>query len=312
MHNEKIKMKEFLDKLWQNPAILKTSMRKKENQILSFLRENQAQLQKVFASADYFPNMSWSEVVALLLSELIEKVLESISPRLERIKQSLLQSDLIQQFDVNAHIDSETFKQFLVAMKKNKAVRDQYIIVFEMISLEYFERYLPLAFEKRKNIFTEVIRREKLDIDINLVPKYINLVSLFRPLYYLKFPYKKGLDQLISLSEAQKDKNLYEQALNGMKEYIQDELGLLPEKIYKPGFESFLSATDNPGISGVSRLINIMANRSMDFDPSVKADRGAESPDKSWFHINRRNAKNFGYDIRFLEELYQIAGDKGW
>jgi hypothetical protein len=312
MQNEKQKMKEFLDKLWQNPAILKTSMGKKENQILSFLRENQAQLQKVFASADYFPNMSWNEAVALLLSELIEKVLEAISPRLERIKQNLLQSDLIQQFDPNADIDSEAFKQFLVAMMKNKPVRDQYIIVFEMISLEYFERYLPLAFEKRKTIFTEVIRRERLDIDINLVPKYINLVSLFRPLYYLKFPYKKGLDQLISLSEAQKDKKLYEQALNGMREYIQDELGVLPEKIFKPGFESFLSATDNPDISGVSRLINIMANRCMDFDPSVKADRGAESPDKSWFNINRRNAKNFGYDIRFLEELYQIAGDKGW
>lgn len=312
MENEKRKMKEFLDKLWQNPAILKASMGKKENQILSFLRENQAQLQKVFASSDYFPNMSWNEAVALLLNELVEKVLDSISPKLDRIKQNLLQPALLQQFDSTADIDSDVFKKFLVSMMKNKPVRDQYIIVFEMISLEYFERYLPFAFEKRKTIFTEVIRRERLDIDINLVPKYINLVSLFRPLYFHKFPYKKGLDQHISLNDAQKDKKLYEQAINGMKDYLEEELGPLPEKIFRPGCESFLSATDNPDISGISRLINIMANRCMDFDPSVKADRGAESPDKSWFNINRRNAKNFGYDVRFLEELYQVAGDKGW
>lgn len=312
METEKQKMKEFLDKLWQNPAILKTSMGKKENQILSFLRENQGQLQKVFASADYFPNMSWNEAIALLLAELIEKVLESISPRIDRIKQNLLQPGLIKHFDPNADVEAEEFKKFLVAMMKIKPVRDQYIIVIETISLEYFERYMPVAIEKRKTIYTEIIRRERLDMDVNLVPKYINLACLFRPLFFHRFPYKKGLNELISLNEAQRDQKLYDQAMNGMNEYINKELGNMPEKIYRPGMESCLNAVEKPDISGVSRLINIMVNRCMDFDPTMKADRGAESPDKSWFNINRRNAKNFGYDIRFLDELYQIAGDKGW
>ncbi len=312
MENEKQKMKDFLDKLWQNPAILKTSMGKKENQILSFLKENQGQLQKVFASADYFPNMSWNEAVALLLSELIEKVLETISPRIDRIKQNLLQPELIRYFDPSANIDAGTFKDFLVAMMKHKPVRDQYILVIETISLEYFERYMVHAIEKKKTIYTELIRRERLDMDITLVPKYLNLASLFRPLFFLKFPFKRSSNDMISLSDAMKDKKTYETAKVGFKDFLNDELGRMPERIYLPGMESHVSATENPDISAVSRLINIMVNRCIDFDPSVKVDRGAETPDKSWFNINRKNAKNYGYDARFLEELYHIAGDKGW
>jgi hypothetical protein len=43
-----------------------------------------------------------------------------------------------------------------------------------------------------------------------------------------------------------------------------------------------------------------------------KVDRGAESPDKSWFSIAKKNADYYGFDRRMLDELYMIAGDNNW
>jgi len=46
--------------------------------------------------------------------------------------------------------------------------------------------------------------------------------------------------------------------------------------------------------------------------PVTRVDRGAVSPDKSWFNISRRNFKFYGFDIKLLDELYKIAGENGW
>jgi hypothetical protein len=41
-------------------------------------------------------------------------------------------------------------------------------------------------------------------------------------------------------------------------------------------------------------------------------DRGADSPDKSWFNVSRRNARWRGLDVSMLDELYTIAAENGW
>ena len=47
-------------------------------------------------------------------------------------------------------------------------------------------------------------------------------------------------------------------------------------------------------------------------DINTRVDRGAESPDKSWFSIARRNYKFYGFDIKMLDELYKTAAENGW
>jgi hypothetical protein len=41
-------------------------------------------------------------------------------------------------------------------------------------------------------------------------------------------------------------------------------------------------------------------------------DRGADTPDKSWFSIARRNFKFYGYDVKMIDEFYKIAAENGW
>ena len=63
---------------------------------------------------------------------------------------------------------------------------------------------------------------------------------------------------------------------------------------------------------GSSRFLYILCSRFHNFKPMAKVDRGAETPDKSWFAIARKNAKLFGFEKNMLEEFYRIAGDNNW
>ena len=65
-------------------------------------------------------------------------------------------------------------------------------------------------------------------------------------------------------------------------------------------------------VEAVSRLAAILALRGRALAPALVVDRGADSPDKSWFNVNRRNARWHGLDPLMLDELYTIAAENGW
>lgn len=312
MQTERYKMREFLGKLWMNPALQKTSIDKKENQVLIFLRENQAQLQKIFAQQDYFPNLSWNEAVTLLLTELVDKLLESIAPKIDFIYQNILSPTILKSFDSQTDINPDKFKQFLINEMRTKSMRDQILSAIQIISLNYYQNYVPLAFERHKYIYNELIRHDRLKIDINILPSYLSLSSLFRPLFYYEVPAQENSKETATLAKSLADRKLFDTLLQRLRVQIYNDLGNVPDMIYLPGIQSNLMLSDFPEISGSARLIAVMAARSADYIPLDKRDRGAESPDKSWFHINRRNAKIYGLDGDMMDELYQIADEKGW
>ena len=89
-------------------------------------------------------------------------------------------------------------------------------------------------------------------------------------------------------------------------------LKLLPEPVLLSGLNGNISFLENPKMETTSRLAAIFAFRGQNYKPIARVDRGAVSPDKSWFNIARRNYKFYGFDIKMLDELYKIAGENGW
>lgn len=312
MEEDRKKMQEFLGKLWMNPSLQKTPLNRKENQVLSFLKENQSQLQQVFSRDEYFPHLDWNETLKLLVSELVEKLIQTISTDIETLNREALLPAIFDSFGTKNIISEENFKNFVQDQFRAKAQRDQMLSSIQMISLNYFNNYVPEILTRRKFIFNEIYRRDRLKMDIHLIPKYLNLTALFRPLFYAPIPYRNGSDETMSLAQAVKDRRLYDTVMNKMGDFIQDNLGQVPEHIYRSGIESNLNHDDFPDTTGAAKLIGVIAARSADFVPMEKQDRGADTPDKSWFQINRRNAKVYGIDPDIIDELYQIAGDRGW
>ena len=310
MEQYKEKMTEFVNKLLSNPALANAVIVKKENQILSFIKENQSQLQAAFARPEQFPDISWDNAVRLLLTILTDKILSDIEPRLNKAYKKIEIDGVIEHFRKEGSIDQDKMHEFILQNMRTKLMRDHYIWSIESIFGNFFSKYIPPIIERRKVIYIELIRRDRLTIETTLIPGFFGLVSLFRPLFFYKFNRKQSGS--ISLAETSKNPKLFESVFPEFELAIKEEIGPVPEVILRYSMESHLNCTIHLETSGVSRLISIISNRTTDYDPSQKVDKGAESPDKSWFNIHRRTAKFYGLDPHFLDELYQVASEEGW
>ncbi len=312
MERYKDKMKDFVARLWTNPNIQSVPVVKKENQILGFIRENQQNLQAAFQRPEFFPEISWDESIRLLFTELTDTILGVMRPLLDEILERAAHPALKTYFQDQGGlaIQPDQFRDFILSSMRAKPVRDQYLAVVQTISGGFYERYVPAVLSRRKVIYMDIVRRDRMNLEAAYMPEYFRLMALFRPLFYYKLG--PGPSENMSLDQLRKDPRMSDKVATELVAQLREQIGAVPEGIVRPGLDSNLSLDDNPDISGASRLVNILVSRSQEYDPQQKQDRGAESPDKSWFNINRRTAKYSGYDARFLEELYQIAGEEGW
>lgn len=308
MQEEAAKMKAFVTRLWENPAIKDFPLNKKEAHLLGFLKENESQLKKVFASADYFPSLSWQQASGLFLGQLIEQVLTSISSSLDGLGNHDLLPKVLTSFYPEANIDRDKFKELILSlMKSNKVLRDHFIFSIEAVAKQSFDRYIPAVFETRKTIYTEIKRIDRNNLDPSLMPAYFNLAVLFRPLYFLPVQHNSVAISMNNLQDIESGLPAFK---SSMKFFLKDKVGDVPPEVFLFGMESYLNAVEVDRISAAGRLINVLVNKQA--QGQAKADRGAESPDKSWFSVTRKNAKYFGFDNRYLDELYLIASENNW
>lgn len=310
MSVEKTKMTEFVSRLWTNPALAGAPVARKENQILSFIRDNQSQLQAAFAQPNYFPALGWDGSVRLLLSVLTDVIVDSVEPRLDKLLDGILSPDVLGHLDIApGEIDRERLRDFILKSLRNKAMRDPYALVFDTIALGLFERYVPKILDRRKIIQNDLYRKDRLSLPAPILIDYLQLCALTRPLFFYKV---SASNNQLNLAAVVKDQKMYQATYKSLSQVVAEEVGGLPEKVLRSGVESCLNAEEHTGTSAAARLIGIMVARAADFDPGQQQDRGAETPDKSWFHIHRKTARYYGYDARYLDELYQIAGEEGW
>lgn len=310
MSEEKSKMADFVARLWSNPALAGAPVSRKENQILSFIRDNQSQLQAAFAQPNYFPDLGWDGSVRLLLSVLTDVIVDSVEPRLDKLLDNLLDPEVLKHLEIQPReIDRQGFRDFILKSFRNKATRDPYALVFDTIALGLFERYVPKILDRHKVIHNELYRKDRLNVPAPIVVSYLQLCSLTRPLFWYKV--SSSASQL-NLAAVVKDQKMYETTFKSLNAAVVSEMGGLPDRILRTGVESCLNAVEHPATSGSARLIGILVARAADFDPAQQQDRGAETADKSWFHIHRKTARYYGHDARYLDELYQIAGEEGW
>lgn len=311
MEEYKGKMREFILKLWTNPNIQMVPLAKKENHILNFVKENQKSLMEAFASETFFPKINFDDAVRLLLNELPKIIFESVTPVLDTILEKTNHPELREHFTNQGGltIDTLEFRNYILNIMHDKKMRELFLNVLTIIDAKFYERYTPIVIELRKLIFIELVRRDKLTMAPNIISDYLNLASLFRPLAYHM---DKSTGQSGAVIKLKKDSKNYKKIINQLNASLNDKIGFIPQLLLVTGLDSTLHVNDNPEVSGASRLINIFSTRAQEFVPNLKQDRGAETPDKSWFNINRRSAKHSGMDIRFLEELYLVAGEEGW
>jgi len=93
---------------------------------------------------------------------------------------------------------------------------------------------------------------------------------------------------------------------------IQKKAVGIPDQVIHSAVNSNLSFLDNNQLEATSRISAIINMMCKSVRPEVKQDKGADSANKSWLGVARRNFRYYGFDIKIIDEFYKIAAENGW
>jgi len=89
-------------------------------------------------------------------------------------------------------------------------------------------------------------------------------------------------------------------------------LTYFPQEILFDAMKANLSFLDDPTIPATCRLAKVFFLLGKNYKPNMKIDKGAETQEKSWFGLQKKNYKYYGFDIKMIEELYRISAENFW
>ena len=166
------------------------------------------------------------------------------------------------------------------------------------------DRYVEEAFNRREYIHFELVKVQKLRMSKEEIKSLIKTSLLLRnAIHYLGAGHNGSGEGsgVVQADFAGKVTDVLSQQLRG-----------IPATLIRSAVNSNISFLENPKMETTARLASIFAVRCHNYRPMIKVDRGADTPDKSWFSIARRNYRFYGFDVKMLDELYKMSGENGW
>jgi hypothetical protein len=161
-------------------------------------------------------------------------------------------------------------------------------------------------FQRQKYISFELRKVQRLKMSANEVTDLVKTTMLVRPAvqYFTPGSQSAALNGNLLLVSPGYAFKVAEETRKAIPE--------MPEAVVKAAVNSALSFQDNNFLESTSRLAAVFSYRCKNLKPDLKVDRGAESSDKSWFSVARKNYRYYGFDLDMLMELHSIAAENGW
>ena len=307
MSVEQDKAAAFVGRLWDNPSLNGLSPLQKEEQLHQFLDVNGPTLQPTLTSPAFFPGVPWPRIRQLLEQALSVRANEALSPLYEAILDSKIDFSFVQHLSHRSPTPTAVKTQlgeFMKTLSSKTISRRELTGPLMGVGTGLIDRYVERIFQRQRYISFELRKVQRLKIAVNEIANLVKATMLIRPAVQFFAPGDQaGGRNMVLISPAYAAK-VSEEALKAVS--------LLPEAVVKAGVNSALSFQDNPYMESTARLSAVFAHRCRNLKPGMKVDRGAESSDKSWFSIARKNYKFYGFDLDMLVELHGIAAENGW
>jgi hypothetical protein len=306
MDPAKAKAEQFIGRLLANPALSDLLPLSREEQIQQFFKVNGAQLFPTLSSAAFFPKRNWQQIQDILQNSLTEIIDRELQTQLERAAGSIdfgFVSFLSQRGRQSTALDRALLdlqKKLLRKAEARKALNGP------LTAMTYgtTDRYVDEVFKRREYIHFELVKVQKLRMSKEEI-KHLVRASLFlrNTVHILAVDATGTTDVSVVVQRDFADR---------VVQLLGAQLKAVPEELLRSGIHSNTSFLDNPSLETTARFTSIFGVRCHNYRPMNRVDRGADTPDKSWFSIARRNYKFYGFDIKMLDELYKIAGENGW
>ncbi len=306
MSQEEEKAKLFVTRLLLNPTLKTLNPLQKEEQILSFMEVNAGQLLPTLSSSAFFPGESWSTIKGLLITSLRDLIDELLIPGIQRQLYEKINFNFIsllgKQNRPQEEIKEElfTFTGEIVSIPEG---RRDFSGSYNAVSHQIVDKYIENIFYDHSYIHFELTKVQRLKMNKDEIKDMIKISLILRPSIYVLSGglLKDGSSGIISQSFAEK-----------VEASLAKEIPSLPEALIKSAIRSNLSFEDHKYLQATSRLTSIINSLARSVKTDMKVDRGASTPEKSWFSIARRNYKYFGWDIKMLDELYRFSAENNW
>ena len=306
MSQKEEKAKLFVTRLLSNPTLRTMNPLQKEEQILSFMEVNARQLLPTLSSDAFFPGESWSTIQDLLISKLKELIDESLIPGIQRHlyeKIDLGFISLLRQQNLTQEKIKEELFNFINKIISGDEGRKDFSGSYNAISHQIVDKYIENVFDAHSYVHFELTKVQRLKMNKDEIKDMIKISLLIRPAIYVFSVgmHKDSSSGIITKSFAEK-----------VETSLIKDIPSLPEALVKSAIRSNLSFEDHKYIQATSRITSIINSLARLVKSDMKVDRGASTPEKSWFSIARRNYKYFGWDIKMLDELYRFSAENNW
>lgn len=308
MSAEEQKSAAFVGRLLSNPAITKYTPLQKEEQIIQFLHANASQLAPTLQSQSFFPGYSWQQILAVLLKSLMVRIDEELARTNDMIIDRMVNWDFVSfSSQSSASVDRAKdevrtiIQRLLERPDGRRALTGPYAAVYFGAA----RRYLEHVYTRRSYVHFELTKVQRLRMGKDQVQGLVDVSMLLKPaIYLLSSPGESIGAQGSGLIQPQ----FADTAKAGLKKRAPN----VPEQTISSGVHANMSFLDHSFLEATSRVAAIFSARARNYYPGMKVDRGADTPDKSWFSIARRNYKFYGFDVKMLDELYSTAAENMW
>ena len=307
MEIERAKASAFISRLLQNTALEGMTALQREEQIIQFLKTNAAQLYPTLSSSLFFPGLKWSSIMTLLINDLYGRTNTELSDEVHTYFSGGIDFKFIRRFSNPSVTGENTGKQvrdFMIELLRNAAMRPFISGPFAAIGLGIAERYLEEIHHRQEYIHFELYKVQRLRLDPSEVRELIRFSLILRPAVFSFCTDTPDVEEDRAIISSRKAEQIVET--------LTMHLPAVPVQVGKNIVNSCVSFQENRFIEASARFAAIMAYRSRTARRSIKNERGADTPDKSWFNIARKNYKYYGFDAAMLDELYKIAAENGW
>lgn len=297
----------FIDRLLANPTMHGLTPLQQEEQILQFLKVNAARLMPTLQSPAFYPNRYPEDIFRIMVSALYEKTNDKLKDQLRTIIRTGIDYKFIgflRQQHASADQVKAQIEQFMMATLGKPDARQTLTGAQTALSTKISNRYLEAVADRGKYIHFELTKVQRLRMSPDDIKNLVLVSILLRSAIYRHSEGTGGEGTSSVVVTRQYADKVFKQ--------IRGELNLLPDQVIKSAIHSNLSFVENPFIEATSRLAAVFSLRCHHYRPNQKIDRGAESSDKSWLNIARKNYKFYGLDLKMLDELYNIAAENNW
>ncbi len=299
----------FISRLLSNKALDTLTPLQKEEQISQFLSTNAQQLYPTLSSAQFFPDKNWNQISAILIQALMAETDKSFLLQLEDFIRERLDFtfvSFIQPHQIVAEKCKEEMLEFLKRILRKPEARRAFSGPFTAVLFNLTDKYVDGSFNLKQYVHFELTKVQRLRMSQEEVKHMIKATLLL----------KAGV-HLLTVGVTDRTQELqsevvHPQFVEKVFNILKGQLKILPQPLLKSALNGNLSFEENKKIEATARIASLFAARAKNFKQLARVDRGANSPDRSWFNIARKNYKFYGFDIKMLDEFYRIAAENGW